>query len=312
MPNSQGASFHKSNLNEYLAQCFLSALGVSAPVIRQEDIGIDFYCALSQETDSRLTFHSPFTVQCGSEGEKNFVYGGFTDKGRWRQEAQDWLFAQQVPFFACTVNAKEARFRLYQTSAKWMVRNACGHLKMAAVELLPDVKCDPVGDSIPRVCIAKDSDCCDECDGFSYGVPLNRPVVELKIKDLTNKATLDQARDAMKMAVEVERGNITYNHHLEIFLSYWFTEITPNAAALCRTAYGVTYNPQANAHVGPLLETLKNTAVVLALNLNAQGKHTEIDYLAPVFRLFRSDSVPNNLLQHLPKKAVDNLVAQKS
>lgn len=309
MPNSLGASWHKSNLNEYLAQCFLSALGVSVPVLRQEDIGIDFYCALSEETKGRLTFHSPFTVQCGSEGAKDFVYGGFTDKGRWRREARDWLFDQQVPLFACTVNAKEARFRLYQTTAKWMVRNACGHYIMTAVELVPGGKFDPVDTAIPREKIAKDSDQCDGSDGFKYGIPMREPVVELRITEITDDEQLDRARAAIKKAVVVERENITYNHDLQIFISNWFTDIVTNDTSGLQTAYGITYNRGNNAHLAPILASLQKSALVLALNLKAQGKQAEIEHLAPLFRLFQRGSVPDDLLQQLPEQVVASLNA---
>lgn len=194
MPNLLGAPWHKANLNEYLAQCFLSALGVSAPVLRQEDIGIDFYCALSEEKNKRLTFDSPFTVQCGSEAGKEFVYGGFTDKGRWRREARDWLFAQQVPFFACTVDVQTTLFRLYQTSAKWMVRNECGHTNPSAFRLVPGGRFDPVKTSIPSEKIAGRKSRCEGSDGSSYGIPLREPVVELRAQDLTDKKKLGDAR----------------------------------------------------------------------------------------------------------------------
>lgn len=304
MPNSQGASWHKSNLNEYLAQCFLSALGVSAPVLRQEDIGIDFYCALSEEKDKRLTFDSPFTVQCGSEAGKEFVYGGFTDKGRWRREARDWLFAHQVPFFACTVSAKKSLFRLYQTSAKWMVRNECGHSNPTAYHLVPGGRFDPVKASVPSENIVGKKDLCEGSDGCSSGIPLREPVIELRVKDLTSKEKLAQARAAMRMAIEVERQNITHNHHLQIFASHWFTDIVPNDAAQFRTAYGMAYNNQANAHLAPLLSSLWNTSLMLALNLQAQSNEAAIEHLAPVFRLFGPQPLSQDVLQKLPKDVV--------
>src|ERR1019366_6165709 len=134
----------------------------------------------------------------------------------------------------------------------------CGHLRPAAVHLVPGGKFDPVRDSILRKRIAKKNDDCRECDRFSYGIPLREPVVELRVKDLTSKATLKKAREAMRVAVEIERQNITHNHHLGIFASHWFTNITPNDQSRFGTAYGIAYNNQANAHLGPLLRSLWN------------------------------------------------------
>src|SRR6185437_16022181 len=86
MRGSLWAPFREGNRSEYLAQYFLSALGVSASVPRAEDIGIDFYCALAQQSGDRLTFHSPFAVQVGSFGTKDFRYGGYSKKGVWQKE----------------------------------------------------------------------------------------------------------------------------------------------------------------------------------------------------------------------------------
>jgi hypothetical protein len=309
MPNSLGTSWHKANLNEYLAQCFLSALGVSAPVLRQEDIGIDFYCALSEEADGRLTFHSPFTVQCGSEDGKDFIYGGYAkENGRWRREARDWLFDQQLPFFVCTVSAKEARFRLYSTSARWLGRHACGHHRMAGLQLLPGERFDPVGTSIPKEQIAPSTDVCDGC---IYGVPLREPVVQLSSESLTDKAALQQARDAMKQAVEIERHNITYNRDLEIYLTTWLTQITPNDASKIKTADSICYNETPGAHIQPLLDSLRKTALVLAFNLRAQKNQQSIEMLAPVFGLFDPMTFPRDFYDQLPQAVVDNWLKQK-
>src|SRR5438105_2822095 len=91
MPGTLGYGWHEGSRGEYLAQYFLTALGVSAPVIRQEDIGIDFHCALAREENKKLTFHSPFMVQHGAANSKDFTYGGYK-KGKWRNDQIDWLF----------------------------------------------------------------------------------------------------------------------------------------------------------------------------------------------------------------------------
>lgn len=75
MPNLLAFGFHEANQGEYLAQYFLSAFGVSAPVLRQEDIGVDFFCSLAKVENKRMTFHSPYMVQHGAVGTKEFVYG---------------------------------------------------------------------------------------------------------------------------------------------------------------------------------------------------------------------------------------------
>src|SRR5213076_2783758 len=119
MPATLAFGFHESNRGEYLAQYFLSALGVSAPVIRQEDIGVDFFCSLAREENNRLTFHSPFMVQQGAAGAKAFIYGGYTKEEVWHSASIEWLFSQELPLFVCVTDRSKARFKLYSTSAMW-------------------------------------------------------------------------------------------------------------------------------------------------------------------------------------------------
>lgn len=138
MPGHLWSPFREGNRSEYLAQYFLSALGVSSPVPRQEDIGIDFYCALAKEDGDRLTFHSPFAVQVGSLDAKSFAYGGMDRKGRWRKEQLDWLFSQELPLFLATVDKETSSFRLYSTSPLWLIRYGNGDV--TEVCLIPDAK----------------------------------------------------------------------------------------------------------------------------------------------------------------------------
>jgi hypothetical protein len=99
MPGVLGYGWHESNRGEYLAQYFLSALGVSTPVLRQEDIGADFFCALAHEDNKRLTFHSPFMVQHGSAASKDFVYGDIqkNESGGWMK--LNGFILKSCPFF---------------------------------------------------------------------------------------------------------------------------------------------------------------------------------------------------------------------
>jgi hypothetical protein len=297
MPGSLGAAWHRSNQNEYLCQCFLSALGAAAPVIRQEDIGIDFYCALSSEDNRRLTFHSPFAVQCGSEA-KELQYGGVHPQNkRWRRAALDWFYSQRLPLFICLMDVPNLRFRLYNTSAKWMVRNECGHFKMAGVDLRPDEKFNPDRASIPATKIAEPT---EDHNGMSYGVPLGTPIVDLVAGDLNNAAKLEKARAALVVAVEVEAQNIIYNHQLGVFLTYWFNAGEPNNADSLNTAFGLAYNSGKGAHVGPVVDHLMRTATVLALNYQAQKDEDGIAHLTSVFSLFDPHSFPNEILDKLP------------
>ncbi len=211
MPGLLALPYHESNRNEYLAQYFLSALGASSPVPRQEDIGVDFNCVLGKRDGKRLTFHSPYIVQSGSAAGKDFEYGGFND-GRWHRESIEWLFSQELPFFICTVDLKNLRFRMYSTSPMWLTRWRYG--VPTSLEFCPDEIHDPLAGA----CIQRPG--LPGGNGCHYRVPLRSPIIDLYPADL-NTNVRDQAVAAMKVAVALEQENLTFRR-LGLPMSRWF------------------------------------------------------------------------------------------
>ena len=145
MPGALGYGWHEGSRGEYLAQYFLTALGVSAPVIRQEDIGIDFYCALARNEDKKLTFHSPYIVQHGASDSKEFVYGGVKEKKGRSGEIEingammrsSGSFPKSCRFLFAQLIKPKSHFRLYSTSAMWLLRYQFGR-EMTSIELCPE------------------------------------------------------------------------------------------------------------------------------------------------------------------------------
>ena len=299
MPATLAFGFHESNRGEYLAQYFLSALGVSAPVIRQEDIGVDFFCSLAREENKKLTFHSPYMVQQGAADAKEFIYGGYTDKGKWRGEGVEWLFSQELPLFACITDREKARFRLYSTSAMWLVCYQFG--TMTQIELCPDEHHDPLKESRGDR-IGKEG----HGDGFEYRVPLGNPVVDLDIFQLT-KDNRQQAIQALTIAINVEQTNLTFRR-LGVYVASWFNEVKPNdPASLAVRGGSVFWNGECGKNVPPQIDSLKNIAVTLAVNLHEQGDADKLAHLAPVFRLFDKHAIPPWIMEKLPRIVMDNI-----
>lgn len=296
MPGALGYGWHEGNRGEYLAQYFLTALGVSTPVIRQEDIGIDFYCALAREDNRKLTFHSPYMVQHGAAGSKDFSYGGYTH-GKWRHDQIDWLFSQELPLFVCTVDQSKARFCLYATSAMWLVRYRFG--QMNEIELCPDAQHDPLNESRSEKQVGPDG------DGYAYRVPLGNPIVELTVFDL-NKETRRKAIEALTRAIDVEQRNITFRR-LGVHVASWFRTITPNESASLMLGGSIFWNGTRGQNVPQQIDSLKDIAVTLALNLDAQGSTDQLQSLAPAFGLFRRSAFPPWILDKLPRVVADQI-----
>jgi len=306
-PGTLGYGWHEGSRGEYLAQYFLAALGVSAPVIRQEDVGIDFYCALGWKENGRLTFHSPYIVQHGAAGSKEFVYGGYSEEGKkgenakWRGGAIEWLFSQELPLFACTVDRSTARFRLYSTSAMWLVRYQFG--QMTQVELCPDANHDPLKESQSAKPVGR----VEDGGGFGYRIPLGNPIVDLTVFDLdTDKR--QKAIESLTVATQVERTNLTFRR-LGVHAASWFPAITPNdPASLAARGGSYFWNGTLGKNVPQQIDSLKNIAITLALNLNAQKDTKRLARLAPVFGLFPKNTIDPWIIESLPKNVTDCIV----
>ncbi|MBE0540430.1 MAG: hypothetical protein IH623_03505 [Verrucomicrobia bacterium] len=302
MPGALGYGWHESNRGEYLAQYFLAALGVSAPVIRQEDIGVDFFCSLAKEENKKLTFHSPFMVQHGAEGSKRFAYGGYDkkDSKKWRGDELEWLFSQELPLFLCVTNRVEGHFHLYSTSAMWLLRYQFGD--MTSVVLCPDEEHDPLKESV-RDKVGKEK---EHGDGYEYHVPLGNPIVSLSFSDV-NQEGRASAIASLTLAINLEQTNITLRR-LGVHVASWFPDIQPNdPASLQKSAGAVFWNGIDGRNVPKQIESLKDIVITLALNLNAQGKIDDLALLAPVFKFYRMDEMPDWILSKLPKLILDNL-----
>jgi hypothetical protein len=185
MPNSGDANLHGGDQSEYLAQYMLSFLGAAAFVPRQEDIGIDFHCALYEDIDERhRTYRSPFTLQLGSVTDgrvtKDFLYGGVTDpKKPENRKHRDWeirfLREQQLPFFVGTIDKENLRLRIYSTSALWIVLHRCDTI--GEIELCLDADHDPLRQS-------QDGEIDTPAGKMPrFRVPLGKPIVDVVIAD---------------------------------------------------------------------------------------------------------------------------------
>lgn len=242
---------------------------------------------------------SPYMVQHGAAGTKGFVYGGYSkETGKWRGDAVEWLFSQRLPLFACVTDREDARFRLYSTSAMWLVRHQFG--RAFQVVLCPDEHHDPLkgsqGEQIGKA---------DEGDGFVYRVPLGNPIVDLNVFQLA-KENRALATEALTIAINLEQENLMFDS-LGVHVASWFTTIIPNDPASLKSGGSVFWNGTPGKNVPRQIASLRNIAITLALNLNAQGEAEKLAWLAPVFRFYPKNTFDSWILEKLPKVVVDNI-----
>ena len=90
-------------------------LGLSTPIPRQEDIGIDFLCSLADQRSGVLTFGNPYLVSVKSLSKPNIVLepteAAITENN---PRHLHWLFRQELPLFLGVVDKGAFSMRLYR------------------------------------------------------------------------------------------------------------------------------------------------------------------------------------------------------
>ena len=286
MPGLLLANPRSGNRAEYFAQYVLSALGISSPVLRQEDTGIDFHCALARKEGGRLYFEHTFAVQVGTVGSKEFRYGVSRKEKSWtfKPYETEWLFSQSVPLFAATVDQKSLLFRMYSTSPMWITRYLFG--QPAEVVLAPDEYHDPSKEVLQQELLP---------DGFgdrrTYRIPLFKPVVELCLTTFTEE-DIEPARGALRKAIDTERKNLRYRD-LGVHFVEWLLDIKPNDPTTPHAVgHYYTWNNEPGRNVAQQLDSLLPVIIALGQNLKAQKNMESLEKIFAAFELYDPAHLP--------------------
>ena len=108
--------------SEYYALTLLSALGLTVPIPRQEDIGFDFHCNLADQEMGVLTFGSPFLVSVKSLSEPDIELEPTEAQKRDNDQRHiEWLFRSDIPAFLAVMAKKPYIMRLYSLMPVWFL-----------------------------------------------------------------------------------------------------------------------------------------------------------------------------------------------
>jgi hypothetical protein len=145
----------------------------------------------------------------------------------------------------------------------------------------------------------------EEGGGFAFEVPLGKPIVDLSVADI--KAKRELAIETLRNSIALEQTNITLRR-LGVHIAHWPNNVTSNdPASIQSIGSSVFWNAKKGMNVSKQLKSLKDIAVTLALNLNAQGNHDNLAHLCPVFGLFSKNEFDSWILSKLPKQILDVL-----
>ena len=111
MTGALAANFYQGSRSEYLAQYIFSTFGTSLLVPRQEDYGLDLFCALTERIGRRAWPYAYYAVQVKSGADAWRIRG---------RKSVEWPINYPTSLIYCVVDKRKGRLRAYQTSARFL------------------------------------------------------------------------------------------------------------------------------------------------------------------------------------------------
>jgi hypothetical protein len=202
-------SFRQGDRAEYLAQYILSALAITVPVPRQEDVGTDFHCSLLRGEGDTLRPTLPFNIQIKSAGEENLKngirFGGVTKAGNWRQHEINQLCQTDTPFLIGLVNLEKQSLDLFSTITRYFVlSNWQGTGLPREVALIPY---DPVGEG--HLGSGSQEDLANKPDMPQklWKLPLGQPIVSISIAESEDSNKCEEIKNLLEPFLRMDQEN---------------------------------------------------------------------------------------------------------
>ena len=184
MPGARHPNFRLGDRTELLAEFCLNTIAFTTRVPRQEDIGHDFFCVLSEVRQDLLWAGPSFTVQVRSAPDP-LVFE--------KEHEIAWIKNLENPFILIVGHRDELRVDIYST---WMRLN--GFLRKAANRIV--LNPGPPKEGFGQVWTAE--------DGAEQIISLGQPVITATMDEFMDKARTSIFSDVLKQWVILDRENI--------------------------------------------------------------------------------------------------------
>lgn len=187
MPGARPPNLRMGDRTELLVQFFLHTIAFTTPVPRQEDVGHDFLCVLTEPHDNLLWTGPSFTVQVKSKSdplvfEKDYEVA--------------WIKELENPYFVAVGDKKELRVTLHST---WQRMNAILYRAVPRIEF--KLSSPPPGQD--SVVTAPDSS--------AQTVYLGEPIISATLPEVMDRSYAEKLRRVLKQWVKIDRQNIACN-----------------------------------------------------------------------------------------------------
>jgi hypothetical protein len=188
MPGGRLRSFRLGDRNELIAEFVLSTFAFTTRVPRQEDVGHDLLCVLSNLKGDMFWAGPSFTVQVKSNCEPLIFE---------KDHEIAWLDGLDNPFLVVVVSRQDQRVEIYST---WVRLN--GILRGGARRIVL-----VLGNHD-----AQYEDVTTEEDGSEQRIPLGRPIISTTPTEVIDEKRAEELRLVLQDWVWLDRENIVRRH----------------------------------------------------------------------------------------------------
>lgn len=281
--------------SEYFAQVLLSGLGLSSPIPRQEDIGVDFLCSLADQRGGVLTFGNPYFVSVKSLSKPDIILEP-TDAAIAEDNPRHllWLFRQELPLFLGVVDKDKFSMRLYSLAPVWFIH----YLDRNCGGLVIKPRLDP---SDTRD-VGRPRDL-GEIEGWRgahrYELDLGHPIAIVDLDALKDTTALEAVRDKIRRASRHARTSET---HRQLGIPYfqWLVKTQPDAKSFYPGFMQLPVPPDEETR-RRIMMGLAPSLIAFALHYKASGANDELRALSFLFRDIPREFFEQPIREALPE-----------
>jgi hypothetical protein len=202
-------SYRQGDRAEYLAQYILSAIAITVPVPRQEDVGTDFHCSLLRREGNNLRPTVPFNIQIKKRNadilRDGVRFGGITDGGNWRAHEINQLCQTDTPFLIGLVDLENQSLDLFCTITRYFVLSKWhGPGLPREVAMHPY---DPVGEGHIGAGSQEDLAPMPDMPGKLTHLPLGQPIVSISIGESEDEGKSEAIKGILEPYLRMEMEN---------------------------------------------------------------------------------------------------------
>jgi hypothetical protein len=279
-------NFREGDRAEYLANYLLSGIGLVTPVLRQEDIGIDFYCTLADNETGNLSFNHQFLIQAKSD-KKDIIFGGLNNKGKWKEHELIWLKNRESPIFIAVVDKTKIEMEIFSISPLRFIE----HENPNFAKVIFRFRKDDDDSDIGRPTNEEKEELNGLGDCSEYIVDLGFPLLKITNDCFDNKPELKEIKNNFRQLIKVEQENLVFNR-LNLPYFKWVLKKTDN-----KIGYGWMHYDYEKAPipVEELIKPLSQSLISLAISLKLNGKDNELNAFKEIIKLIPKEEIYKEL-----------------